>query len=70
MKLAGADGWIRVGEFMRFSVGTDLCKIEFVDRVFNKEKIDEAAEATAAAAAAAKKKEMSKSKVKPRAFHY
>lgn len=62
-KLAGKDGWIRVGEFLRFAVGTDLCKIEYVDRVFHKDKVDEAAEATAQAQAAAKKKEMSKSKV-------
>ena len=64
-KLAGKDGWIKLQEFMRFSYGTELCKVEFVDHVFSKKGAgDDAEEAKARAAEAAKKKEMSKSKVR------
>ena len=65
-KLAGKDGWIKLSEFMRFAYGTELCKVEFVDRVFASNKPDEAEESKARAAEAAKKKEMSKSKVRTR----
>ena len=36
VKLAGKDGWIRFNEFLKFAQPTELCKIEFVDRVFHK----------------------------------
>jgi len=35
-KLPDKDGWIRINEFMKFSMPLDLCKIEFHDRVFQK----------------------------------
>ena len=30
------EGWIKIGDFLKYAVTTDLCKIEFVDRVFHK----------------------------------
>ena len=44
MKLAGRDGWIRFGEFMKFAQNTDLCKIEYHDRVFHKTEAEPEAE--------------------------
>ena len=35
-KLPDKDGWIRINEFMKFCLPSDLCKIEFHDRVFQK----------------------------------
>ena len=35
-KLVDKDGWIRINEFMKFALTTELCKIEFQDRVFQK----------------------------------
>ena len=35
-KLPDKDGWILYTEFMKFAITTELCKIEFQDRVFQK----------------------------------
>ena len=35
-KIADKDGWIRVNDYMKFALTTELCKIEFQDRVFQK----------------------------------
>ena len=40
-KLPDKDGWIRINEFMKFAMPSDLCKIEFHDRVFQKVDYDE-----------------------------
>jgi len=36
-KLPDKEGWIRINEFLKFSLATDLCKIEFHDKVFGGE---------------------------------
>ncbi|TRY70065.1 hypothetical protein TCAL_15024 [Tigriopus californicus] len=41
-KLAGKDGLITLSEFKKFTMPTDLCKIEFHDRVFQKVEYDKA----------------------------
>jgi len=35
-KIKDKDGWIKIGDFLKYAVTTDLCKVEFVDRVFHK----------------------------------
>lgn len=35
-KMPDKEGWIRLAEYMKFALGTELCKIEFQDRVFSK----------------------------------
>ena len=35
-KLKDKEGWIKIGYFMKYAVTTELCKVEFVDRVFHK----------------------------------
>ncbi len=35
-RMADKDGWIKLNEFKRFAIPTELCKIEFQDRVFQK----------------------------------
>lgn len=35
-KLADKEGWIQIHEYMKFAMPTELCKVEFVDRVFQK----------------------------------
>ena len=35
-KLKDKEGWIKIGDFMKYAVTTELCKVEFVDRVFHK----------------------------------
>lgn len=40
-KLPDKDGWIKLNDFMKFALTTELCKIEFQDRVFQKVDYDE-----------------------------
>jgi len=35
-QLADKEGWIKIMDFLKFATGTELCKIEFQDRVFSK----------------------------------
>ena len=42
-KLPDKDGWIRINEFLKFALATDLCKVEFHDKVFAGE-LDDAAD--------------------------
>ena len=35
-KLPDKEGWIRLNEYMKYALTTDLCKIEYTDRVFQK----------------------------------
>ncbi len=39
-KIAGRDGLINYAEFRKFATPTELCKVEFHDRVFNKQPDD------------------------------
>ena len=32
--LADKEGWIKIIDFLKFATDTELCKIEFTDRVF------------------------------------
>lgn len=41
VKLRDKDGWIKMHDFFKFALTTDLCKIEFQDRVFQKVDYDE-----------------------------
>ena len=34
--LADKEGWIKIIDFLKFATDTELCKIEFQDRVFSK----------------------------------
>ena len=39
-QLADKEGWIKIIDFLKFATGTELCKIEFQDRVFSKANFD------------------------------
>ena len=36
-KLADKEGWITLIQFIKFAIPTDLCKLEFKDKVFHKD---------------------------------
>lgn len=40
-KLPDKEGWIQKHEFMKFAMTTELCKVEFVDRVFQKSDVED-----------------------------
>ena len=40
-QLADKEGWIKIIDFLKFATGTELCKIEFQDRVFSKSNFDD-----------------------------
>ena len=40
-KLADKEGWITLIQFIKFALPTDLCKLEFHDKVFHKEDKDD-----------------------------
>ena len=54
-KLKDKEGWIKIGDFLKYAVTTDLCKIEFVDRVFHKTDPEEELKNKAAREGASKK---------------
>jgi hypothetical protein len=35
-KIKDREGWIKIGDFLKYAITTDLCKVEFVDRVFHR----------------------------------
>jgi hypothetical protein len=49
VKLRDKDGWIKIHDYMKFAMTTELCKIEFQDRVFHKVDWDEERKKTEAA---------------------
>lgn len=58
-KLKDKDGWIKIGDFLKYAVTTELCKIEFVDRVFHKTDPEEELKNKASREGASKKGKVS-----------
>ena len=58
-KLKDKEGWIKIGDFLKFAMTTDLFKVEFVDRVFHKTDPEEELKSKASKEAALKKGKVS-----------